>query len=342
MAPRAKKQAAKRPSAGTATDQRPKITLYIYFDGLCVFVPGPECDVMRVLLVNGCGGHASGAHTGSTGSPHVPYIQAKKDDVVDPGSWDLFQPIGPPEIGAATATRFLRWLDISVLPEPSSQDLTIAGGRYPGSSEPDSLPGHYSENDFSWVAELDKAAPGSGDVDSRCFDADPPRELVIARTRLLTGSIQVQELAKVDPDHVIWLFKGSQSGASSGYSQALATQIRYKRIIYGETARLQLRPFQHGQASNYLELKPKNPKKPLIVKIGNLPLADILSFALDDYPGVGGDEHFKLLYRLSQQPPADPPVPTPVSHPPQHLAVNLDRAGTLICYAGTAKPHGRA
>jgi len=244
------------------------------------------------------------------------------------------------------AVRFIEWEDVSLGLDDEECDLKIAGGRLPGSQEPGSQPagphgpGTSEQEDFSWVAELDSAAPGSGEINPHCFDTDPPRNLVIGRMRLTTGAIKVSNLAATSEGRAIWEFRCSQSGVCTGYTQALASEVTYTVHVEDDVVTLCLRRFRAGggtSATNEIQLAPTS-EKPVKIIIGNLPLPDILAFPDNANPLASAELHFIALYALSQTSPPDPPVPSAIGHPSAIGGrVGGVRGGTIICPGGTGK-----
>jgi hypothetical protein len=236
------------------------------------------------------------------------------------------------------AVHFFSWEDLSFDAGPATSGLTIAGGRAPGSQEPGK---NSSSADFTWVPQLELAAKGSGELDPRCFDLDPPRYLVIGRLRLTTGSIGVTQLAQTATERLIWQFQCSSSGAPTGYSQAMASEILYSVKIDAPTVTLRLTNF-NGDPSAKLTLAPAPDRPPVVtIKVGNLPLTTLL--ALEDLTELPQDAaaHFQMLYKLSLQKPSDPPVPVPITHPVYKGSGGVS-GGTIICPGALASPNDRA
>jgi hypothetical protein len=236
-----------------------------------------------------------------------------------------------------SAIHFPAWQDIVIAPgfDPPHPDLTVRGGRIPGSQEPQ---GSADANDFSWVAEIEKAAAESGTIDDRCFNPDPPRDLVLSRLRLVTGTIG-STVALLGDRPTIWDFRSAQSGKSVGYSQALASQIEYARDITGTSVTLRFVSFKGGTPIDVL-LTPAA-KNEVVVKIGSLPLLDLLGQGVDDYPQQSPVDHFSLLYRLSKKQPVEPSIPVAICHP-RVIPGAGSLAGTLICPGGQGSPHPQA
>jgi hypothetical protein len=342
-----------QPANLAALAHHPGFWLSIYFEGLCVFVPSEVDRAMSVLMVNACDAASGGGCQGHGGCPpHLAFLQVCKadicasdddyDDYVD--DWDLILPRGYPIDCGPSAVRLLRWEDIALTYHSQSKqhDLHIVNDtRAPGAKEPDG--NDCGSDDFSWVAELDKASPGSGDVDPHCFDPDPPRELVIARMRLETGTLAVSDVINLDDTtNVIWEFKANASGAPSHYSQALASQIVLKIWIPDPTVTLRLKSFRANDEESCLTLRPKGRPNAVNVLIGNLPLTDIIEVPLEDFPDSSTEAHFPALYKISQNPPADPPVPRAISHPRVYSRLGGVRAGTTICPGAQANASDRA
>ena len=235
------------------------------------------------------------------------------------------------------AVHFLSWEDLSFDAGPQTSGLAIAGGRQRGSQEPS---GDASEADFTWVPQLELAAPGSGDIDPRCFDPDPPRYLVIGRLRLSTGQMQVTQLAATATERLIWQFQCSGSGSPTGYSQAMASEILYSVKIDAPSVTLQLTSF-NGATGTSLTLAPTPGNPAVRIKVGNLPLTTLL--ALEDLTELPQDAaaHFRMLYQLSLKPPADPPVPVPITHP-VYKGISGVSGGTIICPGAVGNASDRA
>jgi hypothetical protein len=341
--------------------------LKISFNGLCIFVPGDEVPPhrMRVLMINACG-QQQGEAMGSGMSAHFPYVRVRHENIKDlkprlslgpaalakAGSQIADSYSGPAfdrwwnhhryDAGAASylsAVHILSWEDIVIAPglDPGSPDLMVADGRKAGAQEPLD---NTQAADFSWVAEIEKAGKGAGAIDPRCFQDDPPRNVVAGRTRLVTGTIATGSLAMVLDNYVIWDFMGAQSGVSSGYSQALASSIVYTRLIKEDYVVLRFQSMR-GDSSYELSLQPFDNLGEVDVEIGNLPLSDILGLQVDDYPAESPVDHFSMLYRLSVTPPMDPAIPVAICHPPRSVGGG-SLAGTLICPGGQASPHPHA
>jgi len=232
---------------------------------------------------------------------------------------------------------FLSWEDLSFDAGPQTSGLAIAGGRNRGSQEPSD---DASAADFTWVPQLELAAPGSGDIDPRCFDDDPPRYLVIGRLRLSTGQMQVTQLAATATERLIWQFQCSASGAPTGYSQAMASEILYSVKIDAPSVTLQLTSF-NGATGASLTLAPTPGNPAVRIKVGNLPLTTLL--ALEDLTELPQDAaaHFRMLYQLSLKPPADPPVPVPITHP-VYKGISGVSGGTIICPGAVGNASDRA
>jgi hypothetical protein len=323
--------------------------------GMSNSTPAPSVGQMM-------GGAATGMAAGSAMPPHLPFVAVDYDQIQDDSEEDGLDTIGQAKANATAlcpdlkqrtwwdllvkdendfesgigAVHLIDWEDLSIVSESSKCDLQVKGGRVPGSQEP----GPSEQADFSWVAELDQAAPGSGEIDPHCFDADPPRNLVIGRIRLTTGTILVTNLAATGTGRAIWEFRCAQSGMCTGYSQALASEVTYITHIDGDSVTLCLRRFRagtHPGVPTELTLAPTS-AEPVRIVIGNLPLTDVLAFPHDQDTPSAAEQHFRLLYQLSLTPPLDPPIPSAIAHPTKSKGgLTGVRGGTIICPGGSGK-----
>jgi hypothetical protein len=306
------------------------------FDGLCVFVPSKKRKRMRVILVNATSPYHESSHHGAGISmpSHYPFISySTRNRIKD---------IGEPAqvlINGGREVRFFDWEDLILThgytgspliygAYTGAPNLNIVGGRVPGTSEPATGSGSQAR-DFSWVAELERINPGAGRVKRSCLAPDPPRDLVIGRMDLREGEIFTQGLVE-EATGINAIFEFADPDAAGDlYSQALAAEINWTIKI--DEAYVILRFQRFGVADIFSEtwLEPVG-HEDVNVRVGNLPLEEVLGMNVRLRALTDSLAHFEQLYRVARKPPAVAPIPEPIGHSALKSGGGV-RGGTTMC-----------
>jgi hypothetical protein len=311
----------------------PGFLLTMEIDGLIAFIPSRNRDRMKALFVNAVNPESNMMSNHSHNvPPHYPFLSFNSGDA-SPNPENMEPDL---VLLGDRAVRFLDWEDISLVYESSvdiDRGLMFKGGRRPGSAEPEDG----EEQDFSWVAELERIDSEYCEVNPACLEYDPPRNLVIARLDLSAGEVSVSGVAQIADHNILWEFV-EDNGSEINYTQALAEGVVWKVWIPADEVVIRFSRFGGKQFSD-LTLQPQSVELAKVdVAVGNLPLESILGLNTDSNAGDSPAAHFSALYKVALK-SGTPRTPQSVGRPGFYRGGEVT-AGSTICLGITYKSSG--
>ena len=304
----------------------------IYFIGLIAFVPSQDDRALDVFVLDARQGYS--VSDGTRMDPHVPLLLMRAKSCKGPCQNSVQEIANFVFQGSARTPdpaenlRRLRaairgggaWkldgsqITINPLGGVSRSGAQLQIRRVPKNRRDPirKLPASRPEaEDFDWVADISKIAPGAGAVDSDALAARPVKNLLAARMKLTEGVVKSGRLVGIENKVVALSFHplGSSLAANSTYSQALTEWVVAEISVSGEGVRITDTSLKDGK-SRSIELVPEEDRNVVEVVVINLPAGSFFADPRqlsDEARNVG--KHFERYYELLSRPPRSRPVP---------------------------------
>ena len=289
--------------------------LKIFFSGLIAFLPNADGTELTVLLINTP--HEYALADGTALAHHMPMLLARAASC-DGCANDDRTKIAPflfpeklPGEGLAALNGALAGGGAFVL---DGADLSLIGPNEPLSirmnarrileGEPDSVPRSAEQReDFTWLASLQKIAPGSGGFKAAVTAPEaPPRCLIAARFKLRSGKVFTYALVKIDGQvRPVHFRRPTGAGPEAGYTQALASWMAAEVQVPGESLQIVSERFDDPKNKRSITLRPA--EKVVELAFLNIPsVAPPTNPAQNRVPAPG--QHFQIYYDLVRTSPA--------------------------------------
>jgi hypothetical protein len=324
--------------------------LKIYMLGLVAFVPSPDGKQMTVLLVDARGGFQ--ASDGSVFPPHYPILLASAAHCQGDCTREVAKigphlysrtpdPVFPSSPNPSESLRRLvkgggAWViggsQISFIhPAPAGRampGLQIVRDRRPSQARGElaPLPANAREKeDFSWVADMAKAAPESAEIDPDCLARRPRKCRVAGRLTVAEGYLSTHKLAAFLPPTGgggIAEFKFRSlaadtpvTGEAPAYTQALADWTAVEIHVPACDVTFVTQSLDGKGHQRRMKLSPATCDGKGVVEVAMLNLPDpsrrdtANAHVHEDPKGEG--THFEFFYELSKHQPAPRQRPVP-------------------------------
>jgi hypothetical protein len=253
------------------------IALKLIISGICLVVPGDQKAPTRMTCPNATLGGVSSS--GNAIAPHYPYLIINEDDLADK------KQAATASFRMGTGGKQLVWI------------LDSASIRIKETSTPGTKSIALRE-----AIDLARVWPGKGKVRPEYWDVAANPDKVSSRF-----DIAGAQLSTGRPGPITWEFQPKQT--PDAVVQKPSDEIVATLTL--PSATIQVR--NYGSAAKYesleIALRP-SADRTVDVSVGNAPLNDVLLL-----PHSTNEHHlvmhdFELFYRLFNQPPSRPPVPT--------------------------------
>ena len=295
------------------------LILRIFFSGLITIVPSEDGKKLTVFLLNEPHAHQTAA--GPVIEEHKPIMLARAGACTGDctRSDREISTFLYPELSATAAAQSLAgalnggtvWhlagSDLSLGIPDDGVTLTRVASAV-GKSVPDTIT---ERTDFRWVANLKEIDPSIGRLDPAIFSDNPPKELIVARLQLTSGTVSTHSLVRVKGKAMPIDFS-PLSGKGPHYIRAAASWVLVEIKVPGSSLEVVERNFK-GTPKRTVTLTGLN-------NVIEMAILNVTRPVLPDRRAQSqAGMHFERYWELADTPPAADRRSIP--QPPRRAAV---------------------